>query len=73
LSFGKTDAVTVRATSTVLADAAATALGNRIQAPKDIEPELEKAGKIAGILGVVVVLGDHIGLWGAMDMVRMTP
>ncbi len=72
-SFGKTDAVTVRATSTVLADAVATALGNRIQVPGDMEPVLEEAGEIEGIQGVVAILGDRIGLWGDLDMVRMPP
>jgi len=73
LSFGKTDAVTVRAASTVLADAVATALGNRIQHPRDMEPVLEQAGKIPGVLGVVAILGDRIGLWGDLDIVRLTP
>ena len=73
LSFGRADAVTVRAASTVLADAAATALGNRVRNPRDMEPVLEQAGEIPGVLGVVVILGDRIGLWGDLDMVRSTP
>jgi len=73
LSFGRTDAVTVRAASTVLADAVATALGNRIREPRDMEPVLEGAGDIEGVQGVVVILGDRIGLWGDLDMVRSTP
>jgi uncharacterized protein len=73
LSFGSTDAVTVRAASTVLADAAATALGNRIRKPEEIEPALERAGEIEGVQGVVVILGDRIGLWGDLELVRLTP
>lgn len=73
LSFGKADAVSVWAESTVLADAAATALANRIRTAKDLAPALESAGALQGIRGVAAILGDRIGLWGDLDMVRLTP
>lgn len=73
LSFGKADAVSVWSASTVLADAAATALANRIRTAEDLGPVLESAGDIEGIRGVVAILGDRIGLWGDLDMVRLTP
>jgi len=73
LSFGKADAVTVRAASAVLADAAATALANRIRTPGDLEPVLNSAGAIEGVLGVAAILGDRIGLWGDLDLVRVRP
>jgi ApbE superfamily uncharacterized protein (UPF0280 family) len=72
LSFGKADAVTVWATSTPLADAAATALANRIVAVEDMEPALESAKTIPGLKGALAVLGDRIGLWGPMELVRLT-
>lgn len=71
LSFGKADAVTVWASSTVLADAAATALANRVVAPEDIEPTLERARSTQGLKGTLIVLGDRIGLWGPMEVVRL--
>jgi hypothetical protein len=71
LSFGKADAVTVWASSTALADAAATALANRVVAPEDIEPTLALAASTVGLKGVLVVLGDRIGVWGPMDLVRL--
>ncbi len=71
LSFGKADAVTVWASSTALADAAATALANRVSAPEDIEPTLEAARSTEGLKGVLVVLHDRIGVWGPMELVRL--
>jgi len=70
LSYGRADAVTVWASSTALADAAATALANRIARPEDIEPVLQGASEIPGLKGAVAILGDKIGLWGDVDIVR---
>ncbi len=69
-SFGQADAVTVIGASAVLADAAATAIGNRIQRVEDIEPALAWAQQIAGVQGLLVLMDDRIGLWGDMDLVR---
>jgi hypothetical protein len=73
LSFGMADAVTVWASSAALADAAATALANRVITPEDIEATLALAGSTGGLKGVLVVLGDRIGVWGPMDLVRLDP
>lgn len=71
LSFGKADSVTVWASSTALADAAATCLGNRVSSPQDIEPTLDRAQEIPGIRAVVIILGGRIGMWGPLDLVRL--
>ena len=71
LSFGKADAVTVWASSTALADAAATALANRVVAPEDIEPTLDVARSTDGLKGALVVLRDRIGVWGPIELVRL--
>ncbi len=71
LSFGKADAVTAWASSTPLADAAATALANRVSRPEDIEPALDLARTIEGLRGVLVVLEDRIGVWGPMELVKL--
>jgi len=63
LSFGKADAAIVLAESAALADAAATALGNRVKAAADIEPALEAVSRIAGIYGLAAIIGDHLGAW----------
>lgn len=71
LSFGRADAVTVWASSTALADAAATALANRVIESGDIEPTLEVAKSTEGLKGTLVVLRDRIGVWGPIELVRL--
>jgi hypothetical protein len=69
LSFGKADAVVVVSPDTLLADAAATALGNRVRSEEDIEEALRFAQEIPGIKGVVVVKGEKLGAWGEIELV----
>lgn len=73
LSFGRADAVTVWARSTALADAAATALANRVQSAEDIEAVLEASSAIPGLKAVAVIMGDRIGWIGPLDLVRLAP
>lgn len=73
LSLGRADAVTVWADTATLADAAATALANRVSHEEDIEPTLELAGGMPGLRSVLVLLGDRIGVWGPADLVRLDP
>ena len=72
LSFGKADAVTVLSKSSSIADAAATAIGNRVKLPRDIQEAVEFGKTIEGVLGVVVILDDHIGMWGDINIVPLT-
>jgi hypothetical protein len=69
LSFGKADAVCVKSKSVSLADAAATALGNKIESARDIKTVLNEGKKIPGILGILVILGEHLGAWGDLELV----
>jgi ApbE superfamily uncharacterized protein (UPF0280 family) len=64
LSLGCADAATVLARSTPLADAAATALGNRVHGPTDIDAALAAIQAIPGVLGAVVIHQDRLGAWG---------
>ncbi|WP_020588747.1 UPF0280 family protein [Desulfobacter curvatus] len=70
-SFGKADAVSVLADCCALADAAATALGNQIQKPKDIEKAIAAGRRMAGVQGIVIISGKQIGLWGALELVKL--
>ncbi len=70
LSFGKADAAIVLAQSAALADAAATALGNRVRNTDEIESALEAVSEIPGIYGLAAIIGDHLGAWGEMELVR---
>ena len=64
LSFGEADAVIVLAPSTSLADAAATAIGNRVSSAGDIQKALQFAQGIEGLRGVAIIKDDHPGLYG---------
>ena len=71
LSFGKADAVSVISKSCALADAAATAIGNRIKSKNHIQPAVDFGKNIEGIMGVVAILGDAVGVWGEVDIVPL--
>jgi hypothetical protein len=70
-SFGKADAVSVLADCCALADAAATSLCNKIQTPKDIERAIAIGKSMAGLQGIVIISGKQIGLWGALELVKL--
>jgi ApbE superfamily uncharacterized protein (UPF0280 family) len=70
-SFGKADAVTVMARSCMLADAAATGLANQVETGDDIAPVLETGKQISGIQGLVIIVGERIGLWGDLRLARL--
>lgn len=71
LSFGKTDAICILSKSAALADAAATAVGNRVKAKKDIESGLETGKAIEGVLGTLIIIGDRMGVWGNIKLVHL--
>lgn len=70
LSFGKADAVVVLSKSTLLADAAATRIGNLIKKKADIPKGIKFAQKISGIRGVVIIKDDKMGIWGKVKICR---
>lgn len=71
VSHGKADAVVVKAKSAALADAAATAIGNVIKSPMDLDAGLRLAKKIKGLKGVLIIKDDYMGAWGKMKIVPM--
>ena len=64
LSFGKADAVCVLSSSAALADAAASQIGNLVRRAENIKKALEVGGAIQGVQGIVIILGDKLGVWG---------
>ncbi len=68
LSFGAADAVAVVAESSTLADAAATALGNRVGSTGDIQKAIDFARSVEGLKGVVIICGSDMGLWGDIKL-----
>jgi hypothetical protein len=71
LSFGRADAACVVARSCALADAAATAVGNRVQSPRDLRRAIAAGRRIPGVEGMVIVAGDQVAFWGAIDVVAL--
>lgn len=68
LSYGKCDAVCVVSRSCALADASATAIGNRIKCSDDIQTAIGWGRKIPGILGILIIMGDKMGMWGEIEL-----
>jgi ApbE superfamily uncharacterized protein (UPF0280 family) len=69
ISFGCADAATVVAADAALADAAATALGNAVQAENALE-DCFKAIDRPGIDGALVIRGEEMALWGDLPPLR---
>lgn len=68
LSFGRADSVVAFSPSTSLADAAATAICNRVHTASDIPEAIEFAQSVKGLRGVAIIKGDKIGLWGQIKL-----
>lgn len=71
LSMGVADAVTVIAASCSLADAAATAICNRVDSPGAVQRAVAYGRTIRGIRGLVVICGKTMGAWGAVELQRL--
>lgn len=71
LSLGKADLVCLLSSSAVLADGAATALGNRIKNKKDLERIAAWANQIQGISGGLAIMGDKLATWGDVELVGL--
>lgn len=69
LSFGKADAVVTMAEDPALADAAATAIANKITGTGKIQGEIEKEKDRGLLKGLIIVIEDKLGMWGEMEIV----
>jgi ApbE superfamily uncharacterized protein (UPF0280 family) len=68
LSYGRADAVIILAEDAALADAAATAAGNLVKKPADINSALEWVRGITGLRGAVIILRNDVGVWGTVKL-----
>ena len=57
--------------STALADAVATSLGNVIQNESDIPTALKTAESISLVKGVLVLVGERMGVWGDVELAKL--
>ncbi|MCS7202758.1 MAG: UPF0280 family protein [Dictyoglomus sp.] len=71
LSFGNADAVVIVSKSAIFADALATAVGNMIQKPEDIDLGIEYAKGFKEVFEVIIILGEHLGVWGRYEIVKI--
>lgn len=69
VSLGTAHAVTVVASDGALADAVATAAGNLVHGPEDIEQALGRAMGVRSVIGAVVVSEDSLGALGKIKLI----
>jgi ApbE superfamily uncharacterized protein (UPF0280 family) len=68
LSQGRADAVVAVSSSATLADAVATAIGNKVKQTSDIDNAIGFARDIEGLRGVMIIVGDKVGAWGEVKL-----
>ena len=71
LSLGRADAVCVISGSALFSDGLATRLGNLVKSEDDVGAALEEARTFSGVIGVLIVLGNRLGVWGDVDLIRV--
>lgn len=73
LSLGKADAMVVISRDVPLADAVATAAGNRVHTHRDLKGAVELAHNIPGIDGALAAMGDKMAAVGEVELVPIHP
>lgn len=71
LSTGIADVVCLVSSSAILADGAATALGNKIKKKSDLEEASDWGNQFVGIVGGVVIVEDRMNAWGDIELVEI--
>jgi uncharacterized protein len=71
LSLGKADAICVVSDSCPLADAAATSIGNRLKSKEHIGSAIDFGKTIDDVNGIVVIMGEVVGIWGDLEVVPL--
>jgi ApbE superfamily uncharacterized protein (UPF0280 family) len=69
LSFGRADAVVAFAPSAAFADAAATAICNRVGSKGEVEKIIEDERRRARLTALVVIMDDVMGAFGDVEFV----
>jgi hypothetical protein len=71
LSLGKADAVCIVADSALFADGLATCIGNSVKSKDDIARAIETGKKFPGVIGILIIVGDNLGIWGDLEISRV--
>ena len=70
LSFGRCDCVIVVSKSASLADAVATATGNRVNSAKDLRTAADFACSLKGIEGVLIIIKNKLIAVGKIELLK---
>ncbi len=68
ISYGKADAVVVVCEDILLADAYATALGNKVKSPDHVEKVIKQAENLSEIQSLLVICEDKVGVKGENEI-----
>lgn len=68
LSTGQAQAAVVVADDTAFADAAATAIGNRVKGIEDCAAALDWVKRLEGVRGAVVIYEETLAVWGEFEL-----
>lgn len=68
ISYGKADAVVVVCNDILLADAFATALGNKVKSPDHVEKVIKQAEQYPEIQSVLIICEDKVGVKGENEI-----
>jgi ApbE superfamily uncharacterized protein (UPF0280 family) len=69
-SMGRADAVTAIHSCAAKADAAATALANRIRGESDVTKVVEEVALRRKLKGIIATCGESIGIWGEIHLTK---
>jgi ApbE superfamily uncharacterized protein (UPF0280 family) len=68
-SFGRADSVVIFSPDAALADAAATAVCNRVSSAEDMRGALSFGRSIPGVSGIIIIVGDKLASWGKVEFI----
>jgi len=71
MSLGKADAVCIVADSALFADGLATCVGNSVKSKDDIAPAIEIGKTFPNVIGILIIVGDSLGVWGDLEITRV--
>jgi ApbE superfamily uncharacterized protein (UPF0280 family) len=69
-SYGTADAVVAVAASAARADAAATAIANRVSSPDNVATVIEEEAREGKLKGLIIAAGEKIGFWGDIKVLK---
>lgn len=67
LSFGSADTVVIVSKNASLADAAATAVANRVNSEKDLKKAMQYARSLQDIKGAVIIINNNLASFGEIE------